>query len=138
MADEVFAELQKGLPFSEAVTRYSVADDKGADEPGNLGWIERSERNTDWLLGLAFVQPEGKASPPFRSPGVSEDDVYWEILYLDEKVLGYQPPDSEGVRYEASRAIARHKLQTQMQNLRQELFEQADITYNQAWLNHEG
>ena len=136
-ADKVFREINQGLPFDEAVRKYSSAADAANDPAGELGWIERHDRNTDWLRGLAFVQPEGRVSPPFRSPAISGNTPYWEILLLDEKVIGYQPPDSEGVRYEASRAIARQKLADQTAALRQSLFDNADIRYNQRYLDHE-
>ena len=95
--------------------------------------IDRDDRHSNWLRGLAFVQPKGVASPPFRSPQNAEQ-VYWELLFLDEKVMGYQPWDSEGVRYEASKAIAREKLKTRFEALRSSLIDQADIQRNLSLL----
>ena len=107
-ADRVVAEIKQGLPFEEAVSRYSVADDAG--QGGKLGWVDRESRNDDWIRALAFVQPEGRVSAAFRSP-TSNDDAYWEILWVDEKVTGFQPVESESVRYRASMAVARVELQ---------------------------
>lgn len=137
-ADSVFRELQTGLPFDQAIKQYSQAQDKDAPIPGDLGWIERADRHTHWLRSIAFVQPLEKFSAPFRSPGRAADQVVWEIIFLDEKVMGYQPADSEGVRYEASKAIAREKLQQRLVDTRARLWREADIRYQQAWLENEG
>lgn len=137
LADQVYRELKEGLDFAEAVQRYSEADDKTAAVPGDLGWIGRDDRNTHWLRSLAFVQPLQQSSAPFRSPGGAGDDVVWEIVFLDEKVMGYQPVDSEGVRYEASRAIARERLQQLVALERDRLWQSANVRYNEKWLNDE-
>lgn len=136
-ADEVFRALKEGLEFSSAVTQFSQAQDKDAPVPGDLGWIERADRHTHWLRSLAFVQPLQRASAPFRSPGAADSNVVWEIVFLDEKVMGYQPPDSEGVRYEASKAIAREKLLAEFDGVKKELWQGADIQYNHVWLGSE-
>lgn len=133
-ADEVFRALKEGQDFSEAVILFSQAHDKDAPVPGDLGWIERADRHTHWLRSLAFVQPLQRASAPFRSPSTAGSNVVWEIVFLDEKVMGYQPPDSEGVRYEASKAIAREKLLAEFDSVKQTLWQGADIQYNEAWL----
>lgn len=133
-ADNVYRQLRDGLGFAEAIQQYSVADDKQAAVPGDLGWIDRDDRHTHWLRSLAFVQPLQQPSAPFRSPGAAGEEVVWEIVYLDEKVMGYQPLDSEGVRYEASRAIAREKLVQRVDEQREALWRAADICYNEEWL----
>jgi parvulin-like peptidyl-prolyl isomerase len=133
-ADEVAGRLRAGtLTFEEAIETYSLAPDKDAETPGLLGWIDRDDRHTNWVRGLAFVQPKGTPSPAFRSPQ-NDGEVYWEIILLDEKVMGYQPPDSEGVRYEASKAIAREKLQQQYVVLRDSLRDDACIRINESLL----
>ncbi|MGB1220814.1 MAG: peptidylprolyl isomerase, partial [Alcanivoracaceae bacterium] len=132
--DEVAGRLRAGtLTFEEAIETYSLAPDKDAETPGLLGWIDRDDRHTNWVRGLAFVQPKGTPSPAFRSPQ-NDGEVYWEIIFLDEKVMGYQPPDSEGVRYEASKAIAREKLQQQYVVLRDSLRDDACIRINESLL----
>ena len=112
-ADRVFAELQAGLPFADAVKRYSNANDK--DKGGALGWINRENRQSHWHRALAFVQPPNQISRPFRSPQNTRP-VYWEILLVDKRETGFQPLASESVRYRASIAIAREKLQAQFQD----------------------
>ena len=107
-ADQVVAEIQQGLAFEEAVSRYSIAAD--AASGGELGWVDRDRRNDDWIRAMAFVQPEGRVSASFRSP-TTEGDAYWEILLVDEKVTGFQPAESESVRYRAGMAIAKVALQ---------------------------
>lgn len=132
-ADVVYQRLQEGMAFEDAVKEFSVAGDRDADIPGDLGWITRDERQDSWLRGIAFVQQEGRFSPPFRSPGNGK--VYWEIIHVDEKVTGYQPADSEGVRYEASRAIAKEKVQQRYRDLVERLRAGADIRINEAVLS---
>ena len=137
-ADALFRELRNGLAFDQAVQRFQGAagsnSEKVFEQAGDLGWIDRDDRNTHWLRSLAFVQPLKKASAPFRSPGLS-DQVYWEIIFLDEKLMGYQPVESEGVRYEASKSIAQEKMQQQFASLRDSLWQQAQVSYNEKWLN---
>lgn len=107
-ADRIVAEIKQGLDFDQAVRRYSSAED--ASTGGVLGWIDRDSRNDDWIRALAFVQPQGAVSASFRSPTTGEN-AYWEILWVDERVTGFQPEDSESVRYRASMAIAKVELQ---------------------------
>lgn len=107
-ADRVVAEIKQGLGFDEAVRRYSTAED--APRGGDLGWVDRDSRNDDWIRAMAFVQPQGRVSASFRSP-TTTGAPYWEILWVDERVTGFQPQDSESVRYRASMAIAKVELQ---------------------------
>ncbi len=113
-ADKVYAEIAAGLPFADAVERYSRAGDR--NHGGALGWIDRHGRQDHWSRALAFVQPPNRVSRPFRSPQTS-DIVYWEILLVDARETGYQPVESESVRYRASNAIARQKLQERFHKL---------------------
>lgn len=134
-ADTVYRRLRQGMPFAEAVRTFSTADDRDAEPPGDLGWIDRQDRHSSWLRGIAFVQPEGQFSPPFRSPEGEDGEVFWEIIFVDERVTGYQPVDSEGVRYEASRAIAKQKVQQRYRDLLERLKARADVRINRAVLS---
>lgn len=137
-ADAFFSKMRNGLQFDQALQQFQ-SEGSSSEQAGDLGWIDRDDRNTHWLRSLAFVQPLQKASAPFRSPGAS-GQVYWEIIFLDEKVMGYQPVDSEGVRYEASKSIAQEKMQQQFVLLRDSLWQQANVRYNEQWLaqSHDG
>ncbi len=133
-ADEVVARIKAGeLSFEEAIAAYSTAPDRDAEVPGDLGEIVRGEAADDWLRGLAFVQPEGVVSPPFRSPQ-SNSPVYWEVVFLDEKVMGDMPMDDPGVRYEASKKLARDKMQKEFEALRAELIEAVNLRVNEGLL----
>lgn len=152
-ADALYRKIRAGLSFDQALQQFIQSDASTAKQSGDLGWINRDDRNTHWLRSLAFVQPLQQPSAPFRSPEVSQplhdvadpvtdkvmdmatDKVHWEIIFLDEKVMGYQPADSEGVRYEASKSIAQEKMQQQHAALRDRLWQSADVEYNAAWLN---
>lgn len=127
IADKVYAEIQAGLAFPEAVTRYSTANDK--TDGGALGWIDRNSHADHWSRALAFVQPPNQVSRPFRSPQ-SGDTVYWEILLVDQRETGYQPVESESVRYRAANAIARQKLQEQFRSQLAALRDAATIRIN--------
>lgn len=133
-ADEVVARIKAGeLSFEDAIAAYSTAPDRDAEVPGDLGEIVRGDTADDWLRGLAFVQPEGVVSPPFRSPQNSSP-VYWEVVFLDEKVMGDMPPDDPGVRYEASKKLAREKMQKEFEALRAELIAAVDLRVNESLL----
>ena len=123
------AEIRDGLSFEQAIAQYSLAED--ARDGGQLGWIDRETRNDHWMLALAFVQPEGRVSAPFRSPAVS-GAPYWEILQVDEKVMGYQPLDSESVRYRASLAIAREQLEARFREQLADASADASLRINQG------
>lgn len=128
-ADRIVAEIRSGLSFDDAVARYSMAPDR--DTGGKLGWIDRDSRQDHWTRSLAFVQPQGKVSPPFRSPQ-GDKAPYWEILWVDERVMGYQPVDSESVRYRAARAVAREQMQQDFRAMLAEVTDEASLR-----LNHE-
>ncbi|EKF75589.1 putative peptidyl-prolyl isomerase [Alcanivorax hongdengensis A-11-3] len=123
-ADRVYADIQQGLSFDEALQRYSVADDRR--QGGELGWIDRDSRLGHWTLALAFVQPANQVSRPFRSPD-GQGPVYWEILLVDQRDTAYQPVDSEAVRYRAGRAVAHEKLLDQFRTLLADTTDQARV-----------
>ncbi|WP_160152774.1 peptidylprolyl isomerase [Microbulbifer sp. ALW1] len=124
LADQVYAEIQGGLSFAEAVTRYSQAEDKASG--GALGWIDRNSREDHWSKALAFVQTPHQVSRPVRSPQNGKV-LYWEILLVDQRETGFQPADGESVRYRAANAIAQQKLQQTFQQLLHESREAAHI-----------
>ena len=135
-ADRIYAELltiqqddnaNPGEAFADAVARYSVAEDR--DQGGALGWIDRDSREDHWTQALAFVQPAQLVSPPFRSP-TTDRAPYWELLWVDQKEMGYQPVDSESVRYRAAQAIAREQMQQRFHTLLAEATEAASLRVN--------
>ncbi|MEH6785236.1 MAG: peptidylprolyl isomerase [Alcanivorax jadensis] len=130
-ADRVHELIHDGLSFDQAVADYSVAPDR--DQGGELGWIDRQSRQDHWTRALAFVQPEGAVSPPFRSPG-ADAASYWELFLVEEKVTAYQSLESESVRYRAGRAVAQQLLQQRFQNLLAQVTEQASLRINQEVL----
>lgn len=89
---------------------------------GDLGWIVHDTKNPTWLNSLAFVQKVNIPSRPVRTPAGQ-----WEILLITEKEEGYQPADSESVRYVASQVIARQKMINEYQGIRKSLIKQTDI-----------
>lgn len=127
LADQVVAEIRKGLPFEQAVQRYSQADDKASG--GDLGWLKRGDKSATWLHAVAFIQPEGQVTAAFRSPE-SDGPVVYEILRIDEKEEGYLPLTDAGVRYELTHTLAREDLQQELNLLQISLRNNAEIYLN--------
>ena len=138
LADTVYKEINEGLlTFDQAVKRYSISDDKNQTKAGNLGWIKNKDKSSTWLQGVAFIQTENIVSKPFRSPQGAEKEIFWEIILVHEKIIGYQPSDSEGVRYEASRAIAKKHLVKDFKRTRKQLLKSANIELNKKLLGND-
>nr|MBP7179061.1 hypothetical protein [Moraxellaceae bacterium] len=81
---------------------------------------------------IAFVQKPGTTSRPFRSPGPAGTAATWEIMKVEERIEGYQPVDSESVRYGASQALSRQKALVEFRDARERLMAEADIRINPA------
>ena len=129
LADKIHHEIRDGLSFSDAVKKYSIADDKNKPIPGDLGWLERKDKNRSWLHSVAFTHRKGQVSVPFRSPQ-NQGDIVYEIIYIDERVDGHLPVTDPTVRYEASRDIALKKLKEDFLQLQNSLRSKADIKLN--------
>jgi len=126
LADKVHAELKAGLKFSEAIAKYSSADDRNLPIPGNLGWINR-DGNNSWLSSIPFTQKQGHFSPAFMSPISGDKKRVWEIVFVDERIEGFHSIDSETVRYQASREVAKQKIHEYVVSLRKDLVSSSDI-----------
>lgn len=128
--DAVYARIQKGEDFASLARSESIADDKA--QGGDLGWIVHDEKSSSWIDSLAFVQKAGVASKPFRSPGKPGENPAWEILLTDERVEGFQAPDSSSVRYVAAQAIAREKALAEYRDTLQRIWNEADVHISPA------
>ena len=71
-ADKVYAELRNGLAFDEAVRRYSLADDRDRDPPGDPGLIRPQDGRLDLLRKTALIQKADTVSQPMRIDGAFE------------------------------------------------------------------
>ncbi|GAB2845284.1 hypothetical protein GCM10027277_11700 [Pseudoduganella ginsengisoli] len=131
-AQAAYAALKGGMDFAAVARQYSAADD--AAHGGDLGWIGASGK-TGWLQQLAFAQPPGTPSRPVRAPVGPHDKAYWEIVLVEQRIDGYQPPEAESVRYVASRAIARSTAIAQLAALRARAVREADIELNRSLLD---
>lgn len=119
-ANLVVEQLKKGVSFGELAKQHSIAMDKNTG--GDLGWIVHDTKNPTWLNSLAFMQTVNVPSRPVRTP-IGQ----WEILLITAKEEGYQPLNSESVRYLASQTIARQKMVAEYQKVRRTLINQANI-----------
>lgn len=131
-ANRVYSRLQKGEDFASVARQLSVAEDR--EQGGELGWIEHGEKNASWIESIAFVQKPGTTSKPFRSPGPPGAAAVWEILRVDERIEGYQPLDSESVRYGAAQALSRKKAQAEYRSIRERVLDEAEIRMNPVFL----
>ena len=120
-AKRVLESINKGLDFSVAARKYSIADDKNAILAGDLGWLERKNTQQSWLTSLALLQAKGVVSSAIRSPQIDGAKVHWEIILVDDVVEGYQNVQSKAVRYAASKALAKKKTLAGFIALKQQL-----------------
>lgn len=116
-ADKVLQAARSGQDFATLARRYSIAPD--ALSGGDLGKILH-EGQLSWLQELAMMQEPGVVSPPFRAAVGANEPAYYEILLVSQREYGFQPENSETVRYQASRAIAQQKAVQQIQRLQQD------------------
>lgn len=121
--------LQSGESFSELAREFSQASD--AREGGDLGWLHHDDQQLPWLTQLAFLQKPGEVSRPVRLPTLG-GVAGWELILVEERIEGYQPLDSESVRYVAAAAIAREKAATHLRDIRKEALESADIRITES------
>ncbi|HEX4869863.1 MAG TPA: peptidyl-prolyl cis-trans isomerase [Moraxellaceae bacterium] len=124
-ANAALERLHKGEAFADVARAVSLEAD--AASGGDMGWIVHSERPASWLESLAFVQKPGVPSRPVRLPGPEGSEPGWEILLVEERVMGYHPVDSDSVRYMASQAIAKQKALDQYRDTVERLRREADI-----------
>jgi hypothetical protein len=135
-ADHVYQALEAGLDFTTAIKKYSQAKDKHNQIPGNLGWISRKEARDNWLHTLPFTQKKAASfSRPFMSPKKHQPSPVWEIIYLDERVMGYLAPTSKTVQYNASKAIAKLKVQQSFKDTQKALWHEARVNLNKSKVN---
>lgn len=125
-AQAIRQRVLKKESFEALAREYSIADDKAIG--GDLGWILHDERELAWLQQFAMIQKAGVVSAAVRMPQLGPDEPAWELVLVDERVDGYQAPDSESVRYVASQAIARRKAQENFRTLHDQLYRVTPIS----------
>lgn len=108
-ADRVYAELQKGLAFDEAVRRHSLADDRDRDPPGDLGLIRPQDGQLDLLRKTALIQKADTLSQPMRIDGA------FEIVRVRSREDRQLPLSDRSVRFEVNQAVAREQLAAQFE-----------------------
>jgi hypothetical protein len=133
LADRIHDEIEAGLDFAEAIQKYSIAADRNAANPGDLGWLTRKDKNRSWLHSVAFIQQAGKVSAPFRSPQGAGPIVY-EIVMVDERIDGHLEITDPTVRYEASRDIALKEMKAELKALNHKLQTETLVHVNKAAL----
>ncbi len=107
LADEAWARLDGGASLAGLARAYAGREGVVYQQPG---WLRRGGGQDAWLVGFAFTVQQGAVSPPARVPGQAR----WVILRVDQRREGFQAADSEAVRYQASRVLARERLQERL------------------------
>ncbi|MFE8069843.1 peptidylprolyl isomerase [Marinobacteraceae bacterium S3BR75-40.1] len=133
-AQKALEALKAGMADQAAIKRFSTADDRKAQNPGRIGPIARREGVDNWLNSIALMMPPGHWSRPLRSPGSGDVEPVWEIVKVVDRQEGYEPADSETVRYLASKKIAMDRIQARFKATKRKLFEDAAIKLNQTLL----
>ncbi|MBM7335429.1 peptidyl-prolyl cis-trans isomerase [Alloalcanivorax marinus] len=109
LAEDARRRLAEGATLETLVAAYGERDGVRYQAPA---WLARGRDQDAWLTGFAFAQTPGLTAPPIRAPGESDR---WVVVRVDERVEGYQAADSESVRYQASRALARTRLRQHLE-----------------------
>lgn len=120
-ADRVYAELQKGLDFAEAVRRHSLAEDKNHAIPGDLGLIRHDDPQLDFLRKAALIQKADSIAQPMQIEGAFE---IVQVRSRDDRQLPLSDPS---VRFEVNQAVAKEKLSAQFQARLDGLLAQARV-----------
>ena len=118
-ADEAYIELNTLSP-AQQLARFQQSGQKPKI-------VSRTSSHPMWLTGLAFAQEEGQVSKPARLPVQKGESPSWAIVLVLNKEQGFLKPDSETVRYEASRNIAQRKANENFQKLITDLREQDSV-----------
>ena len=120
-ADRVYAELQQGLDFTQAVQRYSLSADKQQPLPGDLGLIRHDDPQLDFLRKAALIQKADTVSQPMLIDGA------FEILQVRSREDRQLPLSDPSVRYEVNQAVAREQLARQFEARLQALVAAAKV-----------
>lgn len=120
-ADRVYAELQQGLDFTQAVQRYSLSADKQQPLPGDLGLIRHDDPQLDFLRKAALIQKADTLSQPMLIDGA------FEILQVRSREDRQLPLSDPSVRYEVNQAVAREQLARQFEARLQALVAAAKV-----------
>jgi parvulin-like peptidyl-prolyl isomerase len=121
-ADRVYAELQGGLAFADAVQRYSTADDKQRTPPGDLGLIRHDDSGLSFLHKAALIQKANSLSQPMLIDGG------FEIIQVRSREDRQLPLSDPSVRFEVNQGMARELLAQQFDARLQALVSAAKVT----------
>lgn len=130
-AHAVHDALAQGESF-DGVARRVMPDaaalpDGQAGLMGVAGWVDARQVRGQWLNQLALAQPPGPASEPIREPETTGHAPGWQVVQVQQRVMGLHEADSETVRFAATEAIARERAVTQFAALRQQLLDAAHV-----------
>ena len=120
-ADRVYAELQQGLDFTQAVQRHSLSADKQQPLPGDLGLIRHDDGQLDFLRKTALIQKADTVSQPMLIDGA------FEMLQVRSREDRQLPLSDPSVRYEVNQAVAREQLARQFEARLQALVAAAKV-----------
>jgi len=123
-ADLVYAELNKGLDFDEAVKRYSLSNDGG-----QLGFINKNDKKLSFVKKLALIQAVAKVSTPYRML----DGKSYEILLVDKKQPEPLPLTDKSVQNQIANTLAVTKAKLDLESSLSHWSKKHNITLNSLY-----
>lgn len=118
--------LATGLPFDAVARKHSHADSAAAG--GALGWVDAARTGNNWLYQVALAQVPGAAPTTVREPEGGHAAPGWQLVRVEERVMGRHPANSETVRFAASQAIAGQRAADRYGAMRRRLIGAAGVT----------
>jgi len=103
MAEKALAALDEGMPFDEAVVKFSTAKDKLKTIPGDMGIIHNRDNSLNLVQKIALIAKEKKHTGFFHVNGV------WHIYYVRQRATKLAVLD-DSVRFIISRKIAKKEI----------------------------
>ena len=126
-----FDKIRGGDDFSTVAKAVTESKDEKGNPKIDTGWVTRENATDFWLQTLLYTQPLNEVSRPFRSPQLSgPENVFWLMVVVDEREMGYQKPDEDGVQYEIAKVLAEKKIADEFYTLRDGLFAKSRIQLN--------
>lgn len=121
-AKKAFDAIKAGQSWDKLANK---AGQSGYFPGSNKGWLQ-VEKHKSWLSTLAFALPQGQVNPPVRSP-----KGRWHLVKVEQKRNDFYKKDSDTVVFQATNAIARVEARKAFTQLKQQLLDEALITYHE-------
>jgi len=128
MAKEVYAKLQAGMNFDEAVRQYSLAKDRHLKIAGNLGTIKNGDLSASLVKRMALLTQLHQVSKPMR---VAKGQ--WHIFYVRQQHYKLKELDSS-LRFKISHKLAHEQIRQNYSAFMKKVMQDSDIHLNQTYV----